>query len=221
MISNACHRTPYDVKLFQTFLVSECGGRCRLSHRAIEIQLTDMTTSVLHLCRSLDASPRPAAPLPGVTIRCFRPEDVDRWLALRQRAFAREKLGVREWSAADFEEEFLTKPWWNPAHCWLAEATSSNFPADQPVAPGVGQATSPLLGAVAMALRGQSPTAKAVVHWLMVEPRFRRRGIAHQLMNTLEAAAYAAGYREVHLETHAAWTSAAEFYTRLGYRPVR
>ncbi len=39
------------------------------------------------------------------------------------------------------------------------------------------------------------------------------------LMVHLERAAWDAGYREVFLETHAAWQAAANFYEALGYRP--
>ena len=48
------------------------------------------------------------------------PEDVAVWLDLRRRAFARQRVGVRDWDASDFEREFLEKSWWRPDAMWFA-----------------------------------------------------------------------------------------------------
>lgn len=133
--------------------------------------------------------------------------DVQRWLELRHRAFARQRIGVRTWTAEDFAAEFLDKSWWRPERLWFAEATT---PAGAPLA----------VGTVALALRGDDATARPAVHWLSVLPEWRRRGVGRLLMAQLEAAAWDAGYRTVVLETHAGWTAAARFYAELGYRPI-
>jgi len=76
------------------------------------------------------------------------------------------------------------------------------------------------VGTVTLAMRGEREQAKPVVHWLAVLPRWRRRGIAQLLMNTLEAACWDAGYRQIWLETHTAWSAAAQFYAKYGYEPA-
>src|SRR5439155_23869847 len=58
----------------------------------------------------------------GLNVRTFRESDIAGWLALRERAFARERVGVRKWSVDDFLEEFLHKWWWRPEWMWLAES---------------------------------------------------------------------------------------------------
>ena len=161
--------------------------------------------SVLHLHRALVERP-PDLRLPGVRVRTFAgPADVDVWLELRHKAFAREKIGVRAWDAADFQAEFLAKPWWNPERLWFALAEPTLLKSAQAV------------GTVTLAERAGSSETVAVVHWLAVLPSWRRRGIGRLLLNTLHQAAWDAGYREVHLETHAGWTSAVKLYQAEGY----
>lgn len=164
--------------------------------------------NVLHLYRTL--SEPPAKPrLSGVALRHFAgPNDVAAWLEIRHRAFAREKVGVRQWTAADFEAEFLSKPWWSPERMWFAEAEMglSGLLAPSPV------------GTITLAFRGSGPEAQPVIHWLAVLPPWRRRGVARLLLAALEKACWDAGYREVGLETHAGWTAAASFYEQAGYR---
>lgn len=163
------------------------------------------------MSRRLDVRPVPVIPA-GVRLRTFGgPDDVDLWLALRDRAFARQRLGVQQWNREDFEREFLSRPWWRPDQLWFAETNA--FPqlpllAWQPV------------GTVTLALRGDGTHAKPVAHWLAVLPSGRRRGIGRLLMATLEACCWDAGQREVWLETHTAWSAAVAFYRTLGYRPV-
>src|SRR5689334_11904491 len=104
--------------------------------------------SVLQLSKQLAKSPQ-VIDVNGFSIRTFTPDDVDLWLELRHRSFAREKLGVREWTSADFEAEFCQRWWWDPAKMWLAEAKSTN---------------SHLIGSVTLAMRGEPSNAKPVVH---------------------------------------------------------
>ena len=139
------------------------------------------------------------AEIPGVVVRTFAGEsDIDRWLELRDRAFAEQSPGVRLWTRADFTVEFLDKPWWSPERMWFAEAND-------------------VVGSVALAVRGHQAAATPVVHWLMVSPEWRRRGVGELLVNTLEAACWNAGYRRVALETHTGWLAAEAFYRALGY----
>jgi GNAT superfamily N-acetyltransferase len=152
---------------------------------------------------------RPTLPeVAGVHLRHFvGTADVEPWLELRRRAFARQKLGVRDWNAEDFAQEFLRKPWWQPEAMWLAEAQPLLMPTE-------------LVGSVTLARRGDAVDGKPVVHWLCVLPGYRRRGIGRLLLAALEAAVWDAGERQVWLETHEAWSEAARLYAASGYRPA-
>jgi GNAT superfamily N-acetyltransferase len=145
---------------------------------------------------------------PALRLRHYRDdEDIGTWLELRQRAFARQPLGVRQWDEQDFRREFLEKPWWRPDWMWFAESHSDDKPQ--------------CVGTVTMALRQSSASTIPVVHWLSVAPQWRCRGVGRLLMNALEQAAWDAGFREVALETHAAWREAQGFYDALGYHVVK
>ncbi len=112
-----------------------------------------------------------ALSVPGVALRHFAgPEDVELWLELRRRAFARERFGVRDWNAADFAREFLDKPWWQPDRMWFAVPADSSL--SQPS----------VVGTVTLARRASDKEAKPVVHWLAVLPSWRRRNIGRLLM---------------------------------------
>lgn len=160
--------------------------------------------TVLQLSKPLAAPPTVHATL-GITVRNFAgPEDIEPWLALRERAFARERVGVRKWTVADFAVEFLDRWWWQPQRMWLAELNA--------------EGSRTLAGGVTLAMRGTQEAAIPVVHWLVVDPAYRRRGVGRALMSHLEQAAWNAGFRQIHLETHAAWQKAVSFYESLGYR---
>ena len=166
-----------------------------------------LVETVLQMSHELFAEPEVRSP-DGVQLRNYQgPQDIDLWIEIRSRAFARQKVGVRKWDYGDFEAEFISKPWWDPRSMWLAEA----------IAPG----SLPLpVGTVTLARRGDPPRDKPVVHWLAVVPSYRQRGIGRLLIAALEKACWDAGHREVRLETHAAWTEALEFYEALGYRRI-
>ncbi len=165
--------------------------------------------NVVHLYRTL-AEPPEMPRLPGVSLRHFAGlSDIATWLELRHRAFAREKVGVRQWQPTDFEVEFLAKPWWSPERLWFAEA-ETGLP---------GLRTRSAVGTITLAFRGTGETAQPVIHWLAVLPGWRRRGVARLLLAALEKSCWDAGYREIGLETHAAWTAARRFYEQAGYAP--
>lgn len=161
-----------------------------------------MTKPILHLTRTLTSRPDNAS-VPGVSARTFGGvNDIETWLELRRRVFEHIQPAVRSWGHDDFQAELVAKPWWSPERLWFAEAATS----DTQVASAVG--------AVALAMRaGDQP----VIHWLMVLPEWQRRGVGRLLLNTLEVACWDAGFRRIALETHAAWSSAVEFYRAMGY----
>lgn len=145
----------------------------------------------------------PDLPVPGgATIRTFRnPDDVAEWLALRQAAFARLVVAGRPWTRDDFRREFIAKPWWSAERMWVA--------TDE------GGAVA---GAVTLGRSGRPPHDAPCVMWLMVDPRFRRRGIGRALLTTLERAVWEAGERTITLETHSSWGDAVRLYERCGYQ---
>jgi GNAT superfamily N-acetyltransferase len=168
-----------------------------------------LMANVLHLYRTLHEPPE-LPRLPGIGLRHFSaPNDIPIWLELRHRAFAREKVGVRQWTAADFEMEFLSKPWWSPERLWFAEAEAPQQP---------GPPLPSAVGTIALAFRGTGADAQPVIHWLAVLPAWRRRGVGRLLLAALEESCWGAGYREIGLETHAGWTAALRFYEQAGYR---
>jgi GNAT superfamily N-acetyltransferase len=181
--------------------------------------------TVLQLRRELKN--RPEIPsIAGLDVRTYQETDILAWLELRHQAFARQRIGVRQWTESDFHSEFTSRWWWRPEHMWLAESSEPSpfgrgrvSAGDSPWR-GEGAGDQPLIGAVTLAMRGEpdQPEPRPVVHWLIVHPRWRRRGIGRLLMAHLEAAAWDVGYRDVWLETHAAWEAAAKFYESLGYR---
>ncbi len=158
-------------------------------------------TRVLQLVCDLDARPS-MVPVAGVCVRPYEgPVDIDRWLALRRGAFAKEEFGVRPWTRAECEREILAKSWWKPNRMWLAENDDQT-----------------LVGTVTLAERGAG--AKPVVHWLAVLPPWRRLGVGSLLMTALEAHVWDHGERRIWLDTHARWRSALALYEARGYRPT-
>ncbi|HEY2827262.1 MAG TPA: GNAT family N-acetyltransferase [Pirellulales bacterium] len=183
-----------------------------LTIRAKLCQNIDMA-SVLQLCRRLEARPVIHS-IADIVVHSYQSDaDIPAWLELRHQAFARQRIGVRQWSESDFHAEFTSRWWWQPQRMWLAESLSS----DQPIKLA---AQHQLVATVTLAKRGEpsdAEHARPVVHWLVVHPRWRRRGIGRLLMAHLEAAAWDAGHRELWLETHTAWEAAVKFYQSLGY----
>jgi GNAT superfamily N-acetyltransferase len=170
--------------------------------------------TVLQFNRQLDSKPE-ISPLPGISVRQFHGEaDILNWLELRHLAFARQRIGVRQWTAADFHSEFTSRWWWKPEYMWLAESV------EHPELSGTATKSPQLVGAVTLAMRGEqfdADRARPVVHWLIIHPRWRRRGLGRLLMTHLETAAWNVGHREICLETHVAWEAAVKFYESLGY----
>jgi GNAT superfamily N-acetyltransferase len=162
--------------------------------------------SVLHLRKQLVAPPVELT-MAGVRTRAFDlPDDMPHWLALRERAMADQLPKVRLWSEADFHDEMVNKPWWRADFTWLA-CDANHLRGN-------------LIGAVTLAMREGKTASVPVVHWLLVDPAWRRRGIGRMLLSHLERAAWDAGWREVQLETHAGWSAAVAFYHSIGFAPL-
>jgi len=160
---------------------------------------------ILHLSKSL-TSPVPAPEsVDGVNVRTFAGEaDIAVWLRMREESFVEESPVVGRWDRADVARELLDKPWWRPELTWFALAED---------AAGV----TVEVGTITLALRQTPSKAVAAVHWLMVLPAYRHRGIAQLLLQTLEQRAQQQGFTEIHLETHRRWQSAVKFYEAAGY----
>jgi GNAT superfamily N-acetyltransferase len=163
--------------------------------------------SVLHLRKELLDPPveRVAA---GVRVRSIVvPDDVEGWLELRKRATTGLTPKVREWTRAEFASQMLDKSWWRDNRTWLAVDRATPERA--------------FIGAVTLAERTGAAANVPIVHWLLVDPAWRRRGVGRVLMSRLECAAWAAGWPAIELETHAGWSAAIAFYQSMGYAPVR
>jgi GNAT superfamily N-acetyltransferase len=172
---------------------------------------------VLQMKKTLHGASFPE-PAKGFSLRTFAdPVDLPAWLALRQAAFSKEKLGVRAWEEPDFQQEFTSKAWWNPKYCWIVEDLS----LVQRQLSGVNLAENGrFLGSVTLAMRSHETSVRPVVHWMMVHPRYRSAGIGRWLLATLESQAWELGFREIFLETHSSWESAVRFYIAAGYAPA-
>ena len=166
--------------------------------------MADMS-EVLHLHRVLtERPPQPHCVAAG--LRTYQgADDIRLWLEIRQRAFAKERMGVGRWTHDDFGREFLAKSWWSAEHMWFAAPRDAASPKEETV------------GTVTLARRGSGPDSRPVIHWLAVLPAWRRKGVGQLLVRTLEIACWEAGDREILLETHAAWEKAAFLYHALGY----
>lgn len=151
--------------------------------------------------------------VPGINVRnIVLPHDVDAWLQLHDRATADLARRVRPWTRADFFTEMVQQTWWRADRMWIASATDDTVADDPP---------SEAIGAVTLAIRVGRRASVPVIHWLLVDPSWRRRGVARLLLTRLEQAAWDDGWRTVHLETHARWTAAVAFYQSVGYAPLR
>lgn len=164
--------------------------------------------SVLQLQRVLKQRPVTSIPRAAVHIRNYRSQqDIGPWLALYHAALA--DRGARPWQRADFHREVVGRRGWRPEWMWLAE----------PVRPDADRRQ--LVASVCLILRGGRRAAWPVVHWLIVHPAWRRRGIASHLVGQLAAAAWDEGYRRVGAETLSSWKDAASFYRAAGFVPMR
>jgi GNAT superfamily N-acetyltransferase len=172
----------------------------------IDSRLGVNVTCVLHFRKEL-IEPPVVRRVDEVAVRSLAiPDDLAAWLALRERAVAAMSPPVRPWTAADFFAEMVDKPWWRGERSWVVVSTADR---------------DSILGSVTLALRAGRSGSAPVVHWLLVDPAWQRRGIGRLLMSHLERAAWDAGWREVQLETHAGWSGAVAFYHSMGYAPLR
>jgi GNAT superfamily N-acetyltransferase len=159
-------------------------------------------TLVLHLRKQL-ASPPATLAAAGIVIRPIAvPNDIDAWLSLRERALAGLNPAVWQWSRDDFLAEMVGQPWWRPEWTWLAIDELQ------------------VVGTVTLAIREGRERHVPVIHWLLIDPTWRRRGLGRALISHLERATWDAGWREVQLETHAGWSEAVAFYHSIGYAPL-
>jgi GNAT superfamily N-acetyltransferase len=162
---------------------------------------------ILHLRKELVDPPVERLAANFLVRSIVLPDDIEGWLELRKRATANLTPPVREWSRAEFMSQMIERAWWRDEQTWLAIDAASGRPT--------------VIGAVTLALRTGPVASLPIIHWLLVDPAWRRRGVGRMLMSRLECAAWEAGWREIELETHAGWSEAAAFYHSMGYAPVR
>lgn len=140
----------------------------------------------------------------AVAVRPYRDAaDARRWLKLHARAFPTSHPRARRWQWRDFQREFLSQAWWSSTRMWLAEYGKTPTP-------------SGLVGAVCLMPCGRQLRVGAV-HWLMVAPDWRRRGVASHLLHQLECQAVRLGYESLRAETLTTWHAAVCLYQAAGY----
>jgi ribosomal protein S18 acetylase RimI-like enzyme len=159
---------------------------------------------ILFLTRAVRPDARETS-IDGVTLCDFTdvPEAPRAWLQLREACFTTSR--GRSWGEREFRREFLDQPWWEPSRMWFA------------VVPGEAGEPS-VAGTLTLALRSTDPVRGAHLHWLLVDPQFRRRGLARALVERGADAAAAAGYSQIVAETLGSWAEAVACYERLGFR---
>ena len=155
---------------------------------------------VVQLWKNLDREPR-VLEMDGVQVRVFgQPQDMERWLHIREQAFATVRPAVRKWTESDFCAEISNRWWWSPERTGFAEVHHDPRPR--------------VVGTVTLAIRRKG---LPVVHWLAVIPAARRQGVARLLMAHLEKACWDQGYRQIALESEVGWKAAIACYQSLGY----
>ena len=102
---------------------------------------------------------------------------------------------------------------------WLA------WPLDERMPPAVATPAAGLpprhpLGLVTLVVVPAVPP-RASIGWLLVDPAFRRRGVAQALVTAALAAAHAAGAERVTAETLPTWPAAAAFWRAAGFSEHR
>lgn len=167
---------------------------------------------ILHLTREIRDAPQVVF-CERFAIRCLAlPDDGAAWLALREVAFRGTQPRPGPWSAEDARRELAPAESSGFTRTWVLEPSGMEEMAERTHRCGKN-----LAGSVTLKIRGSGQQRSARVHWLLVHPRFQRRGLATRLMATLENACVQAGIRQISLETHRNWTAAVAFYRRLGY----
>jgi GNAT superfamily N-acetyltransferase len=158
-------------------------------------------SKIVHLQKTLITRSVPEA-VTGVTIRGFIGlDDIEGWLALRDATFAHLVAAGRRWMVADFQREFAA------SRLWAAVVERD--------------ATSVIVGSVALGRTGRPPQDRAALQWLMAAPNYRRRGVGRALISVVEQTVWDDGEREILVETHADWRDAMRLYERCGYAAIR
>ena len=143
--------------------------------------------------------------LPRIELRSFiDARDIPHWLELHARSLPH-SVGGRPWTEQDFAREFLRQPWWNATRMWFAQSRGAN---------------GRTLGTVTLGERGVPERSQPSIHWLLVDPDHRRRGIGRLLVSAVEETCWQAGQTTLTLETLTSWTDAVAFYEALGYETV-
>ncbi len=180
--------------------------------------------TVLQLVKRLDESEGWIA-AQRVTLRTYAgTADIEPWLQLHAAANPASHGSARRWGFHDFHREFLDKPWWRPESMWMARV---NDPSDETRGDGHGVEQTgafaptrwPLIGTVTLGMRGRQGQEQPVVHWLLVAPHWRRRGVGRMLLSAVECECWKLGYPEIQLETLSHWTEAVAFYQAMGFVP--
>jgi len=151
----------------------------------------------LRLRRSL-ALPLPPLAVPaGFTLRNLRSGEEEEWVRLKHACFREE--GGREGSVDDFRQEFMEAPFFDFGRIFVA------LQEDRMV--GTASAWEIDFGEGAVGL----------IHWVCVEPEYRRKGLGKALMVRALAELTARDYEDAWLNTSRDRRAAVGLYERMGF----
>jgi GNAT superfamily N-acetyltransferase len=195
------------MNFFQTAF-SIAGTSLTLSHiegyDADMREYTERMASVIAMRKKLRNAPELVV-LPGIELRSFVDNrDIPRWLELRARSLPHSVVG-RPWTEQDFAREFLRRPWWGPERMRFAESRDASRRA---------------LGTITLGERGLPGRSQPSIHWLLVDPDYRRQGIGRSLVAAVEESCWRVARKTIALETLTTWTDAVKFYQALGYEAI-
>jgi [ribosomal protein S18]-alanine N-acetyltransferase len=97
----------------------------------------------------------------------------------------------------------------------------SAFAADRGAVTLIAEDQGKVIGFVIAHVQHVAAECRAYVVTLDVDPEWRRRGLARELMAEVEAHALAEGARRIHLHVFIGNDAAIRFYERLGYERIR
>lgn len=155
----------------------------------------------LRMWRSLEDLP-PVELAGGYAIRSYAPGDEAAFVRIKNAAFAGEHGGGRDWTAADFQKEYLDSPHFRPGRVFFAVCN--------------GEPVGTTTAWTAM----HEGREVGLIHWVAVAPEHRQKGLGWALNVQALHRLREMGYREAILNTNETLASAVRLYRRLGFREL-
>lgn len=151
----------------------------------------------LRMRRSLDLPLPPLETPEGFTLRSLQPGEEGEWVRLQNACYREE--GARDWTIDDFHREFTKAPFFDFGRIFVAlegermVGTTSAWEIDF----------------------GEGPVG--LIHWVGVEPDYRKRGLGKALMIRALTELAARGYQDAWLNTSHERLAAVGLYERMKF----